>query len=146
MTSQGNTWYIYIKGNIYTIFHPCCIYLIYIPLCGYEFASHVNLFLIRIGILEDTKIPYAFNSLLCLTITVLHHLSEFILFKYLFLRHMHVGYTNVSFVSDLCFNDFGSTYVEFTIAVLTWYDLISYSLVMNNVLLHLGFSNMAYII
>ena len=52
------------------------------------------------------------------------------MFKFVLLRHILVGDTNVSFYERLNFNPFMCTIVHFNIDVLTWYDFTSYSIVL----------------
>ena len=51
-----------------------------------------------------------------------NHLRNRFISKFILLRHVYVGYSNISFRERLSFNTFSHTFVHFTIAVLTWYD------------------------
>ena len=72
------------------------------------------------------------------------------LIEILFLCHINVGYTNVYFVSDSFFTNFCRTYVQFTIAVFTWWYFTSYSIELTNLffltLLRSGVSIGAYFV
>ena len=46
------------------------------------------------------------------------------------LRHIYVGFANMSFCERISYNPFHHTSVLFTIFFLTWYDLTSYSIVL----------------
>ena len=52
------------------------------------------------------------------------------IFKFVLLRHILIGHTNISFCVRLNFNPFIPTFVHFTIVVLTWYDFTTYSIVL----------------
>ena len=59
-----------------------------------------------------------------------NHLCDRFVFKFILLRHMYVGYTNISFCQWLNSNPFSRTFVHFTIVVLTWYDFTLSSIVL----------------
>ena len=107
---------------------------------GFQFAGHNNFSLIGVETLEYAKITHTFNSQLRLKIVILQHLTEFVLFEILSLHHIPVRYTNVSFMNNLYFHDFGHTYLQFTMDVLTWYNFTPYSIILTNVPLQSGIS------
>ena len=72
------------------------------PFLGCEFTNHKVLMLIVIGTLEDAKLPHTFNSLFIFTLRQ-YHLSDCVSFEKLFLRHIHVSYTNIFSVIDYFF-------------------------------------------
>ena len=55
-----------------------------------------------------------------------NHLHERLLFNYILLCHMYVGYTNIYFCERLSFNTFSLTFMHFNIVVLSWYDFAPY--------------------
>ena len=46
------------------------------------------------------------------------------------LRHIYVGFINMSFCEGLSYNPYNITSVLFTVVLLDWYDLASYSIVL----------------
>ena len=56
-------------------------------------------------------------------------LSLLVLSSFNLLRHVCVGATNMSFCERLSYNPFNRTSVIFAIVFLTWYELLSYSIV-----------------
>ena len=62
---------------------------------------------------------------------ILDHVCDLFLIKSIFLLHIYVGYTNISFSEWLSFNIFCHTFVHFTTVFLTWYDFMSYSIVLS---------------
>ena len=56
--------------------------------------------------------------------------SWWVLRSFNLLRHIYVGFTNMYFCERLSYNPFHFTSVIFTILFLTWYDLLSYSIVL----------------
>ena len=53
-----------------------------------------------------------------------------LLFNFVLLRHLLVSYNNIYFYERLNINHFSRKIVNFTIVVLNWYDLKSYSIVL----------------
>ena len=66
-----------------------------------------------------------------LTIKIWNRLRDCFTYKFVLLRHILVGYTNVYFCDKLNFNTFSRTFVHFTIFVLTWNDFTSYSILLS---------------
>ena len=84
-------------------------------------ASHFNF---KFG----TYISYNKNYIL--PIPSWNWLSDSFLFRFNLMRHIYVDYTNMSFYERLNFNPFCCTFVHFTIIVLIWYDITSYTIVL----------------
>ena len=59
------------------------------------------------------------------------------------MRPILVGYTNISFYERLKYNPFRSTYLHFTIIVLTWYDFTLYSIVLPTSISARGFHTLS---
>ena len=120
----------------------------------------IVLLLLILGKLQDAIFPYAINSIfhfvfmpllsfISLTKKVVRHSasqgsSEVQLFypigknnyvlasliSVTYCRNLFVGFTNILFCERLSFNLFSRTFVNFTIALLIWYDFTSYSIVL----------------
>ena len=59
-----------------------------------------------------------------------NHLRDILLFKFILLRHIHIGYNNIYLRERLSFNTFIRTFVHSTIVALTWYSFTSYDIVL----------------
>ena len=62
-------------------------------------------------------------------IQIWNHLRDRFIFKFVLVRQILVGYTNVYFCERLNFNPFSCTFVHFNIVVLTWHDFTPYFIV-----------------
>ena len=58
------------------------------------------------------------------------HLHDRLLFEFILLCHMYVGYTKIFLCERLSFNLFSRTFEKFTIVVLILYDFTPYSIVL----------------
>ena len=58
------------------------------------------------------------------------HLRDFLLFKFIVLCHIYVGYFSINFCERLSFNPFFCTLVHFTIVFFTCYGFTSHSIVL----------------
>ena len=71
-----------------------------------------------------------FMGLISFPFTFENNLHYCLLFKFIFLRHIIVAYTNIYFWEQLIFKPFSPTFVHFTIVIFTWYDFTSYYIVL----------------
>ena len=65
-----------------------------------------------------------------LPLQILNRLRDCFIFKFVLLRHIIVGNTNVFFRERLDFNPFIFTFVHFTVVVFIWYYFTSYSIIL----------------
>ena len=89
-----------------------------------------NLVVCHSRFLVSTSQAYLRSETYIFPIQILHRLRDRFFYKFLLLRQIYIGYTNISFCEKLSFNTFSCTFVHFTIIIFSWYDFTSYSILL----------------
>ena len=84
----------------------------------------------QLRILVRASQSYLMSGTYNFPIQIWNRLRDRYLFNFFLLHHILVVHTNIYFCEWLKFNLFIHTFVHFTIVVLTWHDLTSYSKVL----------------